>query len=294
MPFQCTTLRPSSRPYHRRINHTLTILQAIVLGIIQGLTEFLPISSSAHLVIAPYLLGWELPADQVFVFDVLVQMGTLLAVIVYFWKDLINIMRAVIEGIVVRKPFEESSARLGWLIALATIPASLLGLALKPQVEAVFHSPSQTALCLLVTATILALAERYSQKTRHLVKITWVDALWIGLAQAVAIFPGISRSGATISAGMARQFDRRNAGRFSFLMSIPVMLAAGGLSLVDLVAIPGLLAFMPVMAAGFAAAAVVGYFSIPWLLDFISRRPLYIFTAYCAVIAVIVLLVNYA
>jgi len=271
----------------------LTIFQAIVLGIIQGLTEFLPISSSAHLVIAPYLLGWDFPAEQVFVFDVLVQMGTLLAVIAYFWKDLINIMRAVVEGIVVGKPFEDADARLGWLIVLATVPASLLGLALKPQVEAVFHSPAQTALFLLATATILALAERYSQKSRHLGKITWVDALWIGLAQAVAIFPGISRSGATISAGMARQFDRRNAGRFSFLMSIPVMLAAGGLSIVDLVTTPRLLTFAPVVAAGFAAAAVVGYFSIPWLLGYLSRRPLYIFSGYCAVIAVIVLLVSY-
>ena len=212
----------------------MTILQAVILGIIQGLTEFLPISSSAHLVIAPYLFGWTFPEDQIFVFDVLVQMGTLLAVIVYFWKDLVNIATGFVKGIISRKPFQTIEARMGWLIILASIPGGLAGVLIKPVVEAAFSNPVVVGVLLFGTAILLLAGELIGKRERRLESITWLDALLIGIGQAVAIFPGISRSGSTISVGLMRGLRRTDAARFSFLMSIPIMLAAGLYSMLDL------------------------------------------------------------
>ncbi len=212
----------------------MTLLQAIILGIIQGLTEFLPVSSSAHLVLTPFLLGWNIPAEQVFPFDVLVQMGTLVAVIIYFWKDLITILRGFFEGLVQKQPFGSEPARLGWYLILGSIPAGVAGLFLKDMVEQAFSSPGATALLLLGTAALLITAEMLGRRTRSASDFNWLDALVMGLFQAVSIFPGISRSGSTISGGLFRQLDRVTAARFSFLLSIPVMLAAGGLGVLDL------------------------------------------------------------
>ena len=271
----------------------MTILQAVILGIIQGLTEFLPVSSSAHLVIIPYLFGWKLDEAVVFPFDVLVQLGTLAAVIYYFRHDLWEILSAVWNGLRSGKPFGAPAARLGWLLVLATIPAGVIGLLIKDMVEAVFKDAPVTALFLLVTALLLIIAEKIGKRNRGVTSLTWKDALWIGFAQALALFPGISRSGATISGGMSRNLDRPAAARFSFLMSIPVMLAAGAFSLLDLLDIPDLASILPAIAAGVIAAAVVGYFAIRWLLAFLTRRPLYIFAAYCTALAIAVLLVAY-
>ena len=271
----------------------MTIIQSIILGIIQGLTEFLPISSSAHLVLAPYLFGWHIPQDQIFVFDVLVQLGTLVAVIIYFWKDLIGIITAFLSGIWNRKPFADPQARLGWNLILATIPAGIIGLLLKSRVESVFSSPTWTALLLLATAGLLFMAERFGKRMRKLNQIGWVDSLWIGFSQALAIFPGISRSGATIAGAMTRDFERPAAARFSFLMSIPIMLAAGLNASLDLVKVPNLSSFLPVVLAGFISAAIVGYFSIRWLLGYLTKKPLTIFALYCVLFSAICLIVIY-
>ena len=271
----------------------MNIFQAILLGIIQGITEFLPISSSAHLVITPYLLGWKLDEAVIFPFDVLVQLGTLLAAIIFFRRDLWEILAAVWAGLRSGKPFESPKARLGWFLVLATLPAGILGILIKDQVEAAFHSVQATALFLLVTAVLLLIAEKVGKKNRTLDALTWKDALWIGVAQAISLFPGISRSGSTITGGMTRHLDRPSAARFSFLMMIPVMLAAGVLSVLDLVDMPNFTSYLPAIAAGFAAAAVVGYLAIRWLLGFLTRRPLYVFSIYCAALAAVVLLVSY-
>jgi undecaprenyl-diphosphatase len=271
----------------------MTILQALILGILQGITEFLPISSSAHLVIAPFLLGWKIPEEQTFPFDVLVQIGTLLAVIVYFRHDLWEIIRAVFIGIQKRAPFADAQARLGWLILLATLPAGILGVLIKEAVERAFNSPRTTAFFLFGTALLLVLAEVIGKRIRKLDSLNWKDALVIGLAQALALFPGISRSGATIAGGMLRNFERKSAARFSFLMMIPIMLAAGFLSLLDLLAMPNMADFLPTMLTGFIASAVVGYLAIHWLLGYLRRRPLYIFAAYCAALAVVTLIISY-
>jgi undecaprenyl-diphosphatase len=269
----------------------MNLLQAIILGIVQGLTEFLPISSSAHLVIVPFLLNWQFPEEQVFVFDVLVQLGTLVAVIVYFRKDLWNIAKAFITSLVHRKPFETADARLAWWIILATLPAVVVGLLVKGIVEQAFSSPLATGCFLLGTAGLLALAEWKSQVKKDLNKATWIDALVIGLFQVVSLFPGVSRSGATITGGMLSGLHRREAARFSFLMSVPVMLGAGLLGTLDLLKIPGLAEFLPMLLVGMATAAIIGYIAIHWLLRFLTHHRLYWFALYCLVIGLGVILI---
>ncbi len=268
----------------------MTILQSIILGILQGLTEFLPISSSAHLVFAPYIFGWHIPAQEGFVFDVLVQLGTLLAVIVYFRKDLYSIIIGVINGLIRRRPFTEPSSRLGWLLVLATIPAIIAGVLFKDAVEKAFTSPFATAIFLLVTAAFLVIAEQLGKRTRSLESISWLDALVAGLFQAVSLLPGISRSGSTITGGMLRHLDRPSAARFSFLMSVPVIVGASALAASDLLSTQNFAQQIPSLAIGFITAGIIGYLSIRWLLSYLARRPLYVFAIYCAVVAIAVLL----
>lgn len=270
----------------------MTLIQSIILGIIQGLTEFLPISSSAHLVLIPHLFGWNLPEAQVFPFDVLVQLGTLVAVIIYFWSDLWKIVKAFVNGLLQRKPFEDPNARLGWYLILASVPAMFAGFLLKSKVEAVFNDPNATAYFLFATAALLILAETVGKRTRGLTGMKWFDALWIGLFQAVSIFPGVSRSGSTIAGGMLRNMERPAAARFSFLMSIPVMLGAGLVSTLDVIKLPGLGDFLPLILVGFLSALLVGYLSIHWLLNFLNKRSFYWFAAYCVLLAAVVLTVG--
>lgn len=270
----------------------MTIFQALILGAVQGLTEFLPISSSAHLVIFPFLLGWNLSSTEAFIFDVLVQMGTLVAVIIYFWKDLWQIGSAMARGLVSKKPLQTGESRLGWLILLATLPAGIFGILLKEQVEAAFENPVASSLFLAITALLLFLAERVGKRLRDLHNLDWKDSIWIGLFQALAIFPGISRSGSTIAGAMFRNFQRPPAARFSFLMSIPIMLAAGGMAVIDLIALPTLSQYLPVVLAGFCSAAVVGYLSIRWLIRYLSSHSLYGFAGYCLLLSAVVLLVS--
>ena len=265
----------------------MTIFQSILLGIVQGLTEFLPISSSGHLVIVPQLLGWEIPATEAFVFNVLVQVATLAAVIAYFWKDLVVILGAVLAGLAKRQPFSEPQARLGWLVVVATIPAGIFGLLIKDQVEQAFSSLLATGIFLLVTAGLLTLAEQLGKRQRELDSLSIGDAIFIGVAQALAIFPGVSRSGATITGGMLRGLERTAAARFSFILSIPIMLAAGLLAVLDLLEIPNFAQLLSVFIPGFLAAGITGYLSIRWLLKYLTQRPLSIFIYYCLAIGLL-------
>jgi undecaprenyl-diphosphatase len=269
----------------------MTILQSIILGIIQGLTEFLPISSSAHLVIVPYLFGWEIPAQEAFIFDVLVQLGTLLAVIVYFRKDLYQIIIGVVDGLIHKHPFLEPYSRLGWMLVLATIPAVLAGILFKDLVERAFSSPLTTGLLLFGTAALLVIAELVGKRNRQIENTSWMDALIIGLFQVVSLLPGISRSGSTITGGMIRDLERPSAARFSFLMSIPVMIGAGTLAFIDLINLPNFSVQLPTLILGFITSAIVGYLSIRWLLAYLINRNLYPFAIYCSVVSSIILVV---
>ena len=257
----------------------MNIFHAFILGLLQGLTEFIPVSSTAHLLIGQKLLG--IPAnDAMFSFLILVQLGTILSLIVYFWKDLLKLVKAFFA-----KPLSTQENKLGWFIIVATLPALVFGYLLKSAVEALFKTPLlEAAIRLLITAVVLALAEWLGKRNRSLEKMTWLDALFVGFAQVIAIFPGASRSGTTIGAGMARGLDRPSAARFAFLMSVPVMLAAGGYQSLDLLKMSGLGSFLPLLAVGFVSAAIVGWLAVRWLLGYLNKHSLYIFAAYCAVI----------
>ncbi len=258
----------------------MNIFQAFLLGIVQGLTEFLPVSSTAHLILIPWLFNWQFDANAAFVFDVLLQLGTLLAVIAYFWRDLWRMAGAMLGDARRGRPFASSDARLGWLVVLATVPAGAIGLLFKKYFEALHHNPVLVAAILLGTAGLLFVVEYLGKRTRNLDSLNWLDALVVGCSQALALLPGVSRSAATISGGLVRDLDRTSAARFSFLMSIPVMLAAGAVAAKDLVAIPHFMTYIPPLAVGFVAAAVVGFASIHWLLGYLSRRPLNAFAWY--------------
>jgi undecaprenyl-diphosphatase len=262
----------------------MTILQALLLGVVQGATEFLPISSSGHLVLVPWLFQWQIDPTTAFIFDVLVQWGTLVAVILYFFSDLVDIFKAVVQAILQGKPLGTPMARRGWLLVLASLPAALLGVLAKSSVEAAFASPLIVSFFLLGTAAILAISERLGDQLRSIEAIGAADAMIIGLAQSLALFPGISRSGATIAGGLTRNFKRADAARFSFLMSVPIMIGAGLIALLDLSSTPDAVDQLPALAIGFASAAIVGYFSIRWLLDYLTHHPLTIFILYCTFI----------
>jgi undecaprenyl-diphosphatase len=265
----------------------MTFFHAFLLGIIQGLTEFIPVSSTAHLLIGQNLFG--IPAgDAMFSFLVIVQLGTLVSLFAIYWKDLLLIARALID-------FRHSSPGrdLGVYIIVATIPALLAGYLLKDAIENLFKTPLlQASIRLFSAAVLLTLAEWLTQKNRRLDSMTWLDALIVGLFQIISVFPGASRSGTTISGGMFRGFDRPSAARFAFLMSVPVMLAAGGYEMLDVLKMPNLGEFLPLLAVGFVTAAIVGWFAIQWLIDYLSKRSLYVFAAYCAVVGTIIFLLR--
>lgn len=269
----------------------MTLLQSIILGIVQGLTEFIPVSSSGHLVLVPNLLGWDISPEAAFVFDVLVQVATLVAVFAYFWNDLLSILKAFVTGLREREPFNEPDSRLGWLIILATIPAGLAGLLLKDTIEQALNSPLATAGFLFLTVGLLLVAEWLGKREHKAAELSWLDAFIIGCFQILALFPGVSRSGATITGGMLRRLDRPAAARFSFLISVPIMLAAGLLATLDLFDIPNLGEILPTFIAGFVAAAITGYLAIRWLLKYLSQHSLYGFAIYCAAFGLINLIV---
>ena len=265
----------------------MTVIQAFLLGIIQGLTEFIPVSSTAHLLISQTIL--KIPADDaMFSFLVIVQLGTIVSLIVFYWKDLLSIAKATFD-------FRRSTPErdLGFYIIIATIPALLAGYLLKDAVETLFKQPMlEASIRLFSAAILLTLAELLTKKNRALPSMTWLDALIVGLFQIIAVFPGASRSGSTISGGMFRGFDRPSAARFAFLMSVPVMLAAGGYEMLDVLKMPNLSEFLPLLAVGFITAAIVGWFAIKWLIDYLSKRSLYVFALYCAVVGTIILILQ--
>jgi undecaprenyl-diphosphatase len=187
------------------------------------------------------------------------------------------------------------NAKMGWYIVIATIPALIVGYLLKDAVKALFRNPlEEAAIRLFAAAILLALAEWLTKKDRALHSMNWLDALVVGLFQIIAVFPGASRSGSTIAGGMFRGFDRPSAARFAFLMSVPVMFAAGAYQMLDVVRMPGLVDFLSTLAVGFITAAVVGWFAVRWLLRYLASHSLYAFSVYCALVGVIVLIFRFA
>lgn len=264
----------------------MSLLEAILIGIIQGATEFLPISSDGHLVLIPAIFGLNQP-DLVLIG--LVHAGTLLAIVGYFARDLWAILKAVVAGLIQRKPFVDDNARLGWLMVLGSVPAAIVGLALKDWFEHQFQSPVVAAAGLLVTAAFLVVGERLLRGVKTIPQLTWLDTLIIGSFQVLALLPGVSRSGTTIASGLWRGLDRPAAARFSFLVGLPAIAGAGLLSIIDIFSAKGSLPMGHYVAA-FVTAAVVGYLCIAFLLSWVKRHSLYPFAVYCAVVGSLYLL----
>ncbi|OGL61068.1 MAG: hypothetical protein A3J27_08215 [Candidatus Tectomicrobia bacterium RIFCSPLOWO2_12_FULL_69_37] len=255
----------------------VTWVQAITLGVLQGLTEFLPVSSSAHLVMGQAFLGLQEP---MLLFDILLHIGTLAAVVLVFGKDLWRITRAWLLSLAGRAAGEDrASARTAWFILLGTVPAGVVGMLFKHAIERTFAAPRLAAANLLITGCLLFLSGGQMKGTRKEAQLTWRDALWIGAFQAVAILPGISRSGATIAAALWAGLDRELAARFSFLLSVPAILGAFVLQAKDLGATPPG-AWAP-MTVGTLTSAVVGTLTLVWLIQVVRRGNIQWFAYYC-------------
>jgi undecaprenyl-diphosphatase len=262
----------------------MSIIQSIILGIIQGLTEFVPISSSGHLVIIRKLFNWS---DQGLAFDTVLHLGTLLAVIIYFAKD----WKKIISETVTKK------SKLFWYIIIVTIPASLAGLFLEDVIDEIFREILWVATFFIITGLIFIAVEKYTSyrlvEKKTLTKINWKDSLIIGLFQIISLFPGISRSGATISAGMFRRLKRQEAARFSFLMATLIILGAGLLGIYQLVQNEKLNGELPDLILGFISSALVGYFAIKYLMRYLKYGKLNIFAYYLIGIGIILLIVRF-
>ncbi len=279
----------------------MPILQAIILGVVQGLTEFIPISSSAHLVIIPWLFKWEDPALESLPFDIALHLGTLVALLWFFAGDWVRLVRAGIVSILERKIGDDVDRRLAWLLVIGSIPGAIVGALAESKIEELFHpanAPIQP-MAMVTMGIIMALlgvalfaAERLARHLRKLNQISLRDAIVIGLSQALAIFPGVSRSGATITAGLALGLERETAARFSFLLSAPIIAGAGAKSLYDIFK-DGMLdsSELTLFAVGFIAAAISGYLCIKFLLRFLQKNSTDIFVYYRWALAVLIIVV---
>ncbi len=249
----------------------MNIFQAIILGLVQGLGEFLPISSSAHLIVFPWLFGWP---EHSLSFDVALHAGTLIAVVAYFWSDWLKVLRS----------------RMIWYIAVASVPGALVGKLLEDKAEAAFRSPLLIAVTMSAFAVVFFLVDRYVRKARTLKSLSFLDAAVIGLSQAFAIIPGVSRSGATMTAGMGMKLDRESAVRFSFLLSAPIILGATVLKLKDIGALVSS-GEGGALFAGLVTSAVTGFLSIKYLLGYVKRHSFNVFIIYRLVFSAAVLAV---
>lgn len=270
----------------------MDIIQAIILGMVQGLTEFLPVSSSAHLVFITDLLHLQ----QNVAFDTLLHLGTLAAVVGFFWKDIVNIIVSFLSSILDifkgrfkqgldEKPFK----KLSWLLIVGTIPAGLMGILLQNEFEALFNSVLYVGIFLIITGLLLWAAERVKPGEKDVKDISFKNSIVIGIFQGIAIAPGISRSGATISAGLFSGLNRELAARFSFLLSIPAILGA---ALVQAKDITGFDTNIAVLIAGFLSAVIFGYIAIKLLLKIIKERSLMIFAYYCWIVGIVVIIIS--
>ncbi|QEC46179.1 undecaprenyl-diphosphate phosphatase [Baekduia soli] len=253
--------------------------QAIVLGIVQGLTEFLPISSTAHLRIVPAFAGWEDPGAA---FTAVVQLGTMAAVLLYFRRDLWNITTVTLRSIRDPELRRTLDARLGWGIVIGTIPIAVLGVLFKNKVETDARQLTLIAIALIVLGLILEIAERTGRKDRDVESLSVRDGVTIGVAQALALIPGVSRSGSTISAGLFLGLNRAAAARFSFLLSVPAVVLSGLFELKDVGDGNGA-GFGPTLLATLLAF-IVGYASIAWFLKYLTRHPVTVFVIYRVVL----------
>jgi undecaprenyl-diphosphatase len=267
----------------------LQVVQAVVLGLVQGLTEFLPVSSSGHLIVVPALLGWDDPFIESLAFSVMLHVATLLALLLYFRADWLRLIPAGLATLRDRSFRGDPYRKLAWLLAAATVPAVIAGVLLNDLIENAFREPRLVAVTLVVGGVVLWLADRVGSRMRQMEQLTFPIAIGIGAAQALALVPGVSRSGISISAGLFAGLDRESSARFAFLMATPITAGAGlyelrkilvGEAGVDLPIVP--------LLAGMIAALVAGLLAIAVLLRYLRSHGVGIFVAYRVALAALV------
>jgi undecaprenyl-diphosphatase len=272
----------------------LDAIESIILGIVQGITEFLPVSSSAHIIIVPWFFGWDEPGLP---FNVAVHMGTLLAVLLYFRSDILAMAVALPKGVAAGKPLQDPMSRMALVILVGSIPAGIIGIFFGDRIESFFHAGGNgtvslvvVAIMLIVVGLVMLLVERRIPQHREFDGISWRDGIVIGFAQAVALIPGTSRSGSTITAGMILGLRKEVAARFSFLLGVPAVAGAGVLEAIDLIdrGLPASERMTFLLGGG--ASLIVGYISIAFLLKFLQSNSVLVFTLYRCGVGVLMLI----
>lgn len=268
----------------------MQVWHAIILGVIEGITEFLPISSTGHLTIAEKILGYSISDSSITAFTAIIQSGAVLATVVYFWKDISRVLMAWIRGLFVNKYRKNSDYKYGWAIIIGSIPIAIIGILFKDEIETVLRSLWFVAIALILWSLVMWRADKKAKQNLHEEDITWRDTLAVGIAQCLALIPGVSRSGATMSAGLLRNFDRVAVTKLSFFLSIPALSAAGILQIISKHSAIGASVGWTATIIATLISFVVAYISVAWLLKFVAKHDYSVFIWYRVIVGVLLLI----
>ncbi len=268
----------------------MQVWHAIILGVIEGITEFLPISSTGHLTIAEKMLGYSISDSSITAFTAIIQSGAVLATVVYFWKDISRVLMAWIRGLFVNKYRKNSDYKYGWAIIIGSIPIAIIGILFKDEIETVLRSLWFVAIALILWSLVMWRADKKAKQNLHEEDITWRDTLAVGIAQCLALIPGVSRSGATMSAGLLRNFDRVAVTKLSFFLSIPALSAAGILQIISKHSAIGASVGWTATIIATLISFVVAYISVAWLLKFVAKHDYSVFIWYRVIVGVLLLI----
>ena len=268
----------------------MQVWHAIILGVIEGITEFLPISSTGHLTIAEKMLGYSISDSSITAFTAIIQSGAVLATVVYFWKDISRVLMAWIRGLFVNKYRKNSDYKYGWAIIIGSIPIAIVGILFKDEIETVLRSLWFVAIALILWSLVMWWADKKAKQNLHEEDITWRDTLAVGIAQCLALIPGVSRSGATMSAGLLRNFDRVAVTKLSFFLSIPALSAAGILQIISKHSVIGASVGWTATIIATLISFVVAYISVAWLLKFVAKHDYSVFIWYRVIVGVLLLI----
>lgn len=268
----------------------MQVWHAIILGVIEGITEFLPISSTGHLTIAEKILGYSISDSSITAFTAIIQSGAVLATVVYFWKDISRVLMVWIRGLFVNKYRKNSDYKYGWAIIIGSIPIAIIGILFKDEIETVLRSLWFVAIALILWSLVMWWADKKAKQNLHEEDITWRDTLAVGIAQCLALIPGVSRSGATMSAGLLRNFDRVAVTKLSFFLSIPALSAAGILQIISKHSAIGASVGWTATIIATLISFVVAYISVAWLLKFVAKHDYSVFIWYRVIVGVLLLI----
>lgn len=268
----------------------MQVWHAIILGVIEGITEFLPISSTGHLTIAEKMLGYSISDSSITAFTAIIQSGAVLATVVYFWKDISRVLMAWIRGLFVKKYRKNNDYKYGWAIIVGSIPIAIIGILFKDEIETVLRSLWFVAIALILWSLVMWWADKKAKQNLHEEDITWRDTLAVGIAQCLALIPGVSRSGATMSAGLLRNFDRVAVTKLSFFLSIPALSAAGILQIISKYSVIGASVGWTATIIATLISFVVAYISVAWLLKFVAKHDYSVFIWYRVIVGVLLLI----